>query len=145
MPERHDASVKDLFKVIEAKENYSKFGKIVEISRGDIKLVGFLVQNSIVIPTNTAKGTDESISLLVGANLAALDSSSKELPLPLTCHSLGLPYNGKILGLYTDGQNFGSVSGVHFHPEEHLANQEDFIDLVSKVFSLTGSELTIYE
>lgn len=145
MSERHFTSIKELFKGVESGEHYSKFGKTVEITRGDIKFAGFLVEKSIVIPTNAGKGTDESIVLFVGANLEVIRSNSEEKPLPATCHLLGLPYNGQTLGIYSDGQNFGQITGIHFHPNEHLQSQEDFLKQAIESLASVGSQLTILD
>lgn len=145
MSERHRLSIVSLFKGIEVGEPSSKFGKVVEITHGDVKFVGFLVEKSIVIPTNAGEASDEALSLFVAANLEAIRGRSCELPLPATCHLLGLPYFGQTSGLYSDGQQFHQISGVHLHPKAHLETQEEFIHLARNVLRSVGSKLTIIE
>jgi len=145
MSERRITAIKELFKGVESGDHYSKFGKTVEITHGDIKFVGFLVEKSFVIPTNAGKGSDELISLYVGANLEVVRSNSKEEALAATCHLLGLTLYGQKLGLFSDGQSFGQITGVHFHHDDYVESQDDFIKLASEALSSVGAKLTILD
>lgn len=146
MFERHDLLVIDLMKALSQGEQISKFGRTVEITKGErIKFVGFLVGKSIVIPLSAGRDSEDYLSQIAGANLETVKQNSRETPEEATCHLLGLPYCAQTLGMYSDGRTFGQINTIHFHPEIFVATQDDFIALATASFSHVGASLKILE
>ncbi len=142
----HKTGIHILIDGVEAGHHFSKFGKMVEISRGEsVKFLGFIVDKSIIIPLSSGKDSDDDLALIAGANMEVIRTNTKDTSHEASCHLLGLPYNGQTLGLYSDGQNFGQIDAIHIHPETHMESQEEFVDFAREALTSVGSTLTIIE
>jgi hypothetical protein len=146
MTERYSVGIKKIVEKLDRGEPLSDHPKTIILSKGDVHLFGFLTENSFVIPLASQMSTNKDISMQVLHNKGVLEKTAQEDIYTAACHSLGLPYNGQINGIYFDGQNFGPLSGIHAYKGENLENSnESFVVAVQKALNSRGTLLNIID
>lgn len=148
MCERYDAGIKAYMRNIENGEFLANSPKNVEFVRGNVKLSGLLVDNSLIIPISVAYNGNEMLAKMVKSNVIALKEASPDESVELAaCHVMGLPYNGQTKGLRSHGENFNLIGGIHFYPDDEIASEPgyDFINHVKEVLASVGSEISVLE
>lgn len=150
---RHDTIIKEFVRKAEPGEDLSEKIKNLKLTReleidGEkvtVKFVGFLVGNSIIIPLSSGDFKDDAISQAVARNLVMADKYSTQIPEEAVCHLLGLGYNSRNKGLYSDGSVFSEISAIHLYPGGFMEDQNDFVKFATEQLKLTGTKLTVFE
>lgn len=108
---------------------------------------GILMDKSIIIPFTANIDTDEAVKNIVALNNMDLDKEPGVPHVQTACKQLGLCYNGKNEGFYSDSAALSrsNIMVLHIYPEGYVNSQEDFIESISKVFQSRGSIMTIEE
>jgi hypothetical protein len=142
---RHDTIIKEFVRKAEPGEDISDGIKVVKLTREGVKFLGFLMGNSIILPLSSGDYKEDAISQVVARNLHAADANSKEIPEVAVCHLLGLGYNSRNEGLFSDGAVFSEISAIHLYPGGYIEDQNEFIKFASEQLKLAGTTLTVFK
>lgn len=128
----------------ESSEN--RYGKTVIIKNPENKVfLGLLVKDSVIIPVGIKEPAEDTLRNIVNINKGEITPNSKENAAQNVAHSLGLPYNGQTYGLYSDGQLFSGVFGLHLYFYDYHESQQKFVTKMSDVLSSLGVKVSILE
>jgi hypothetical protein len=116
----------------------------MENSEGD-QLLGILMDKSVVIPLTANSETDDNLKTLVQTNMLDLRKEPNESHAQAACRLLGLPFNGKINGFFSDGNVIGrsSIDILHIYPEGFVASQEEFLEKLTKILENNNCSVSI--
>jgi hypothetical protein len=127
---------------------FTTHAQIMKIENSDgCVLLGILMDRSVVIPLTANSETNDNIKNLVMTNMLDLEKECNESHAEAACRLLGLPFNGKTEGFFSDGNVIvkSTVGILHLYPEGFVKSQEDFLNKLTRMLENKNCSVSIDE
>lgn len=108
--------------------------KITVESNEGKKLTGVFVGKSIIFPISVDLSSDNILSEMAKENLEVIGTDTLA-PMYGAFRILGLANMNNVEGVHADTDFFGTIIGVHLHPNGSPTTEEEFLAKVIKILN----------